>query len=121
MRKLFYIQVILVLALAIIWGAINHHVFLSILYGGFVCLLTNLCFAKLFFSQKHTRRPKQILLAFYLGEFLKIVVSAVLIILAVIYVHAQFLPTVAGFFVANMAFLVAPLMMLKQQQQERST
>ncbi|PHQ78450.1 MAG: hypothetical protein COB66_08870 [Coxiella sp. (in: Bacteria)] len=115
MRKLFIAQIVLVLILAGIWSAINVKAVPSVLYGGLACLLPNIFFAYLFFSRKHTRRPTQILIAFYLGEFIKMIISALVIILAVMYLHGLLLPAVVGYFVANMAFWMAPALMLKKQ------
>ncbi len=117
MRKLFLAQIILTLLLAFVWGIADIKVVPSVLYGGFACLLPNIYFAYRFFSKKHTRGPGKILLAFYLGEFFKMIVSAFLIILVIQYAHAIILPTVVGYFVANLAFWMAPMLVLKQQTQ----
>lgn len=117
MLKLFLAQIILTVLLAFAWGIANFSVVPSVLYGGIACILPNVYFAYRFFSKKHTRRPGRILLAFYLGEFFKMIVSAVLIILAIQYAHAIILPTVVGYFVANLAFWMAPMLVLKQQTQ----
>ncbi len=114
MKQLFIAQILLVLVLATIWGVINHHAFLSVLFGGIVCVIPNFFFANYFFSRQHTRRPGQILVAFYLGEFLKLIISAVVIVLAIIYLNLLILPTVLGYFVANMGFWMAPMFVLKQ-------
>lgn len=113
-HKLFIAQIVLVLLLACGWGAANHAVIPSILVGGAACLLPNLYFAYRFFSVKHKKSPGQILISFYIGELIKMLVSAALIILAVMYLHAQLLPTVVSYFVANLAFWMAPTMVLKQ-------
>lgn len=117
MNRIFFAQIGLVLALAIAWGIVNSHVVLSILYGGIACLLPNLIFAFWFFSKKHTRRPVQILLAFYSGELMKMLAGAAVIILTVKYLNAQILPAAAGYLVGSMAFWMAPYLLLKQQQQ----
>lgn len=121
MRKLFLAQAIFVLLAACVWGLFNGNAVLSVLYGGISCILPNLYFAYVFFSKKHTRRPRQILVAFYIGEFTKMIVCAVLILLAIKYLHALLLPTVAGYFIANMVFWLAPTLVLKQQMKMRST
>lgn len=118
MRKLFLAQIILTLLLAFGWGVVNAKVIPSVLYGGLACLLPNIYFAYRFFSQKHTRRPGKILLAFYLGEFFKMIVSSALIILAIKYADAIIIPTVLGYFVANLAFWMAPMLVLKRQAQQ---
>lgn len=119
MRKLFIAQIVLVVVLACAWGIIDQKVIPSILYGGVACILPNLYFAYRFFSRKHTRRPGQIVKSFYLGEFLKMIVSALIIVLAVLYGHASLLPTVIGYFVANSVFWFAPALVLKQQARSR--
>ena len=121
MRKLFLAQAIIILIAACVWGLFNGGAVPSVLYGGISCILPNLYFAYVFFSRKHTRRPRQILIAFYIGEFTKMIVCAVLILLAIKYLHALILPTVVGYFVANMVFWIAPTLVLKQQMKMRST
>jgi len=115
-RKLFIAQIVLVLVTACVWGVFSTQSVPSVLYGGVSCILPNLFFAFLFFSRKHTRRPGQILIAFYIGEFAKMFVSALIMILAIRYLHALVIPTVASFFIANMVFWMAPALVLKQQQ-----
>jgi ATP synthase protein I len=115
-RKLFIGQIVLVLATACIWGLVEAKAVPSVLYGGISCILPNLFFAFFFFSRKHTRRPGQILIAFYIGEFAKMFVSALIIIFAIRHLHAMVIPTVAGFFIANMIFWMAPALVLKKQQ-----
>lgn len=119
MRKLFIAQVVLVLILACAWGIVDRKVTPSVLYGGIACILPNLYFAYRFFSRKHTKRPGQIVVSFYLGEFVKMIVSALIIVLAVLYGHAWLLPTVIGYFVANSVFWFAPTLVLKQQARSR--
>ena len=115
MRKLFIAQFVLVFVLACAWGVVDHKVIPSILYGGAACILPNFYFAYRFFSRRHTQRPGQILISFYVGEFMKMIISALVIVLAVMYGHAWLLPTVIGYFVANAAFWFAPTLVLKQQ------
>lgn len=115
MRKLFIAQIVLVFVLACAWGIIDRKMVPSVLYGGAACILPNFYFAYRFFSQRHARKPGQVLMSFYLGEFMKMIVSASIIVLAVIYAHAWVLPTVIGYFVANIAFWFAPTLVLKQQ------
>lgn len=114
MKQLFIAQMLAMLVLAAVWGAINHHAFWSVLLGGIACVLPNFFFAKYFFSRQHTRRPGQILLVFYLGEFLKLIISALVIVLAIIYLNLLILPTILGYFVANLGFWMAPMFVLKQ-------
>ncbi len=116
MKRLFILQVLLVLVLAGVWVLFNHRAALSVLFGGFACIVPNLYFAKRFFSLKHTRRPQQILVAFYIGEFGKMLISALLMVLAIVYLNLHILPTVLGYLVASVAFWMAPVMVLKQQQ-----
>jgi len=114
-RNLFIAQILLTFITACIWGVINIKAAPSVLYGGLACLLPNLFFVRYFFSLKHKKRPGQILVAFYMGEFIKMIISALIIILAVLYLNALLLPTVLGYFIANIAFWAAPTMVLKQQ------
>lgn len=115
-RKLFLAQIVLVLITAGVWGVVNSEAVPSVLYGGISCILPNLVFAFFFFSRKHGRRPGQILIAFYIGEFAKMFVSALIMILAIRHLHALVIPTVASFFIANMVFWMAPALVLKKQQ-----
>ena len=103
MHKLFLAQIALVLLLACVWGVADHAIVPSVLYGGVACVLPNFYFAHRFFSKRHQRRPGQILVTFYVGEFAKMLISAALIILSIRFLGALLLPTVAGYFVANMA------------------
>lgn len=114
MHKLFIAQIVLVLLLACGWGFANQAVIPSILVGGVICIVPNLFFAHRFFSTKHRLRPAQILISFYVGELVKMLLSALLIVLAVMYLKMQLLPTVLSYFVANLAFWMAPAMVLKK-------
>ena len=116
MRKLFIAQLVLIMITSCVWGVVDYHAVPSVLYGGISCALPSLLFAYLFFSRKHRRRPGQILIVFYIGEFSKMFVSALMMILAIRYLHAMTIPTVASFFIANMAFWMAPALVLKKQQ-----
>ncbi len=118
-RNLFIAQTVLVLITACIWGALKSEAILPVLYGGAACIFPTFLFARFFLSQKHKRRPGQILIIFYVGEFVKMFVSALIMIAAIRYLHALAIPLVAGFLVGNLVFWLAPTLVLKQQM--RST
>lgn len=53
----------------------------SFLLGGLICIIPNLLFSRIFFQKKGIRKAKNVVLALYFGELVKIIATIFLFIL----------------------------------------
>jgi len=89
---------------------------LTFLCGGVVVALPNIAFAYYFFSGWRKRTAKQIILTFYVGEVIKMLLSGVLAIFFVKWFHLGLGMFIVGMVVAYLTFwVVAPLMMQQRK------
>ncbi|MGX2042169.1 ATP synthase subunit I [Methylocaldum sp. MU1018] len=82
----------------------------SALFGGLAAFLPNAYFAAKFGFSDKTRAAKNVVRAFYIGETIKIIITAGLFILIFQLPNILFLPLFAGFASALMVFWFALLM-----------
>ncbi len=82
----------------------------SALFGGLIAFLPNLYFAAKFGFSDKTRTAKEIVRSFYIGESIKIIITAGLFILIFQLPNILFLPLFAGFISVLMVFWCALLM-----------
>lgn len=99
-KQLMYLQTVVVALLSFVTllfvGRVSAQ---SVLLGGFVSVLPNVCFSRLLFRQQSARAARQIVKSFYRAEALKLTLSALLFML----VFSCFAITPIAFFVAYMA------------------
>ncbi|HYE37739.1 ATP synthase subunit I [Methylocaldum sp.] len=117
-KKLFFAikRVLLMQLLAIALVAGSMLTFLgwpearSALFGGLIAFLPNAYFAAKFGFSDKTRTAKEIVRAFYIGESIKIIITAGLFFLIFQLPNILFLPLFVGFVSALMVFWFALLM-----------
>ncbi|BAU50433.1 ATP synthase I [Sulfurifustis variabilis] len=81
----------------------------SALVGGSIAALASLYFAAVLYARRGGRNPRQFVRAFYVGEFLKIVITAALFWIAIVWLDVSFLPAFATYAVALLAYWLALL------------
>lgn len=110
--RLVGLQVMMVVFITLGWwmkGAIDA---LSVLLGGMASLLPSLFFAHRLFSTTSPRAVKQIMVNFYLGEVVKWGLTAVLVIVTIVYIPIFIIPFIMGFVGAQFGFWLAPFVKL---------
>ncbi len=84
--------------------------------GGLASVIPSSYFAWRVFARVDARQAKQIIRSFYMGEFIKLLLSVVLVI-AFIKIFAVYLPAFfLGFAVAQLGFWLTPLFDNKQRK-----
>jgi len=103
-----FLQLIVILCLAII-VLLTHGINsgLSVLAGGLAYGLPNLVFVWRVFRYSRTNEVAQFMTAFFLGEAIKLTLSAILFVLIVKYLAVSLLSVLVGFIGAIVAFWVA--------------
>lgn len=81
----------------------------SALVGGLIATLASLYFAAALYARRGGRDPRQFVRAFYVGELLKIVITAALFWFAIVWLDVSFLPAFATYAVALLAYWFALL------------
>ena len=74
--------------------------------GGLCAWIPAFLYALLVFTKASTRHTKRFIAIFYLGEFIKLMLSAVLVVIAVVKFELNTLYVLLGFIVTLMAFFV---------------
>ncbi len=111
--KLVLLQIAVVLGLFVGWWLFKDiKAGYSALLGGLACVIPSLYFVKKLFSSKE-RSMKKIMFDFYIGEFSKLLLSAVLLVLIFKYLPVKLIPLITGFIGAYMAIWLAPLVLLR--------
>lgn len=110
-------QLFLIVALAVViflfQGARSG---LSTLSGGLAYWLPTLLFVWKVFSHTGARAAKQFLIAFGVGEIVKIFLSAMLFVLVVKYLPVITLSVLIGFVGAVISFWIASIILLARQE-----
>jgi ATP synthase protein I len=83
---------------------------LSALVGGMIGLIPNLCFAWLFGRKNPAKTAKQVVSAFYFGETIKLIITAILFAIAFQWSGLLPLPLFAAFGLVMAAFWFALLL-----------
>ena len=107
--RLVGLQALVVVFIAAGWLFGGLREALSALLGGAACVLPSLYFARRLFATTSARDAKKIVKAFYLGEIVKLALSAVLVVLIVMFIPVVILPLITGFIGAQLGFWLAPL------------
>ena len=82
---------------------------LSVLLGGVASLLPGLFFAYRLFATTSPQTVRRIMINFYLGEIIKLVFSASLVILIILYIPVSIMLFIMGFMGVHFGFWLAPL------------
>ena len=107
--RLVGLQAIIVFVIALGWwikGAIEG---LSVLLGGATSLLPSLFFARHLFATTSPRAVRRIMINFYLGEVIKLALSAGLVIVIILYIPVSIMLFIMGFMGVQFGFWLAPL------------
>ncbi len=113
-RRLFFVQASLVAMVALlVWHLIDASSARSILFGGFVWMIPQICFAVILFKEQRVRFSQAILKRAYKGEAFKLVLSAFLF--AGVFRWGQVIPLMffMGYFLAQLMSWFAPLFFRK--------
>jgi F0F1-type ATP synthase assembly protein I len=107
-------QMILVVLVAIAWWHVSAHNAWAAMLGGLAVILPTLFFSQFFLGQVHTNSPQKVLVAFYVGEFLKLVFSVTALLVLAKY-RFPILPLISGFIGAHVGTWFTPFFKMKQR------
>lgn len=113
--KLIGIQTIIVAILSALFLFSSIKSAYSVLLGGFCCILPSIYFAHKLFKYVGARMAKKAIAAFYLGEVIKLFMVGALSILVFKFVPIIPMSYFIGFIVAQIAFWIAPNVLLARQ------
>jgi ATP synthase protein I len=110
--ELVFLQIFVVLILFFYWLLFHglNYGFGAIL-GGLACIIPNLYFINKVFSDSK-RTFQKITVDFYFGEFVKIFLSALLLVLILKFTPVKLIPTITGYIGAYMSIWLVPLLIL---------
>ena len=109
-RRLFFVQIIASALVSFgVWLCFDGFLACSLLLGGMVWVLPQVCFAELVFWEQRARFSKAIVARVYRGEALKLLLTALLF--AVIFRWGHVVPGMlfVGYCLAQVLFWFAPL------------
>ncbi|AML48178.1 ATP synthase F0 subunit I [Coxiella burnetii] len=104
------LQALVVIIIAAGWWISGATEAFSALLGGAACVIPSFYFARRLFATTSPRAVKWILVAFYLGELVKLALSAGLVVLIVLFIPVAIVPFIVGFVGAQFGFWLAPLL-----------
>ena len=105
------LQALLVVIIAAGWWIRGITEALSAILGGGACVIPNFLFSRcLFAAMNTTQTVKRILANFYIGELIKLVLSAGLVLLIVLFIPVSLVPLIIGFVGAQFGFWLLPLL-----------
>lgn len=106
---LFTQALVIVLFFPVVWYFWQMRAALSLVIGGLVCLLPNFYLYRRVFSFFGATHAKQIVKAFYLGEAVKLVLTGVCFVAALLIPWAKPLWIFLGYLLAQFGFWLAPI------------
>jgi ATP synthase protein I len=117
--KLVYWQMAVVVGVALVISLFRDKLSgLSFLAGGMAYCLPNYIFVRRVFNRTTARAAKEFLVAFLLGEVMKLTLSAILFVLIVKYLPVVFPAVLGGYITAIFAFWVVSFVFLSKDQGE---
>ena len=105
-------QTLVVVLVAVAWGWSSFEAMIAALLGGVISILPGLFFALRFFSRASVSNPRKIVGTFYRGEFLKLLITAVLLLLVLLKMSLPVFPLFSGFLAATLGLWFAPVLSL---------
>lgn len=111
--------VIAVLVSLLIWLLSGFKAGCSAAAGGMICIVTNALFAAKLFSYSGARDARAIVNAFYFGEALKLILTALLFAAVFYSGEVAALPLFLGFIATQFGNWLAPLMLEKSTNGDR--
>lgn len=110
-NRWFVVQGIVTVAIALVSAVVEDLTFAqSLLLGGLLCFAPQWLFARLWLAYYRASAAPRLVKMFYIGEVLKLCLTAALFILTLAYVPVNVLACLVGFIVAQVAFWLAPLL-----------
>tara|TARA_R110002110_G_scaffold65206_4_gene180060 strand:- start:144997 stop:145344 length:348 start_codon:yes stop_codon:yes gene_type:complete len=100
---------VILICLPLVWFFWQIQAAGSLLLGGLVCLLPNVYLYRKAFSHFGARQAKQILKDLFLGEAVKLLLTAILFVGALLVTWALPLWIFIGFILAQVGFWLAPI------------
>lgn len=82
----------------------------SVLIGGILCIVPTALFARWWFSSYKAGSTNQLVKIFYIGEILKLALTGLMFVLALLFFPIQLLWCLIGYIAAQIAFWIAPLL-----------
>lgn len=108
-RKLLFIQILIVIFLAIAGLFKEFMVAVALLSGGVAVLVSNAYFVYKAFSSSGASATKKVVRSFYLGETVKIVLSALLVIAGFLILPGFEIYVLTGYIAASLTQWLAPI------------
>ncbi|WP_413113677.1 F0F1 ATP synthase subunit I [Thaumasiovibrio sp. DFM-14] len=116
-KRLLLLQSGVVLATALLAAlAVNVDWGTSALIGGGICIIANAAFAACAFLYGGARKAKLVMLSFFGGEVLKILLTVLLFALAYLYVGVEILPLILTYLLALGVNLLAPVLFINNNK-----
>lgn len=103
------VQAAVALVVAIGWLFSSVAAFESTVLGGLAVVLPSSLFAKQLFKTTSARAARKIVVTFYVGETVKIFLSAGLAVAFMCFIPLKLIPFWSGFMAALMGFWIAPI------------
>lgn len=100
--------------MALAWWRVNTHDMIGALLGGFAVILPTFCFSQYFLGHIHTKSPQKVLVAFYVGEILKLVTSLLMMLVFLKVFNIAVLPLITGFIGAHVGTWFTPFFTRKR-------
>ncbi len=114
-NKIVLAQSTIVLLMAIVFFLTSgHRAALAVMAGGLVHILPGYFYAARLFSNVSPHAIMRIMVVFYVGEVLKLIVSVGLFIVLLTVFKFPVLPYFLGYLVAALAFCVAPMGLMNE-------
>lgn len=120
--KIIYIQFLIVVIASLVMLAFEN--FLSAFacfLGGVVYLVPCFCYARQLFSNLSAHAVKRIIITFYVGEIVKLVVSIGLFIGLYHLFNLPIWPYFLGYLMAALAFCIAPIFVFRPVVEDKAT
>lgn len=93
----------------LVWLGFGQGAGISALLGGVIAAVPSLYMAMAMFRRGSDANPKQLLAGVYVGEALKILLTAALFVVAIVRLKAEFLPLFGGYIAATLVYWLALL------------
>ena len=110
LRRLLILQLAILGIMVLLWyNLAEGTAAYSALLGGLVYIIPAWCFAAKLFQHGGARAANKIVRAFYVGEALKLMLTAVLFALVLIFIRISALAFFSAYIIMQLAFWLAPL------------
>ncbi|MCK4609340.1 MAG: ATP synthase subunit I [Gammaproteobacteria bacterium] len=104
--KLIILQIAVAMLLFVVWWWFKDFAAgISAILGAIACIIPSIYFVHKFFS-KHERTTGQIIRDFYIGELVKLFMSAIFLVLIVKFLPVQLVAVVIGYVAAYLSILL---------------